>query len=224
MNNMFNMGVARRFQWIVQELNLNSKNFKICVSRFLLFTHFANKWLKCMWHISAHFRDLTSSTTIPMDQFKLSKLPKRQQYLICVHHREKLTLLGVAIIATKWSPLDTVQIKNLDQVNIWRGFWGYTSLTTEICSKTNVNESSHAKNVWDRTWTTSPLRPYYSSSRNVNAHLCSTSHFELSPIEPPKGTHSRETSAAADILVPGLLSEPALYVKTTQASALRVIS
>ena len=51
-----------------------------------------------------------------------------QKQLVFCHHRQKLKLLNAAIIEIKWSPFDTVQIENLDQVNILGRFsWIHNS-------------------------------------------------------------------------------------------------
>jgi hypothetical protein len=92
---------------------------------------------------SGYFRDLTRSTTLPIDQCKLSKKHEKttSNNTVYVHQREKLKLLSAAIIATKRSPFDTIQTENLDQFNIPGLCLGLTILETETCLKTSTNES-----------------------------------------------------------------------------------
>jgi hypothetical protein len=96
---------------------------------------------------SGYFRDLTRSTTLPIDQCKLSKKHEKttSNNTVYVHQREKLKLLSAAIIATKRSPFDTIQTENLDQFNIPGLCLGLTILAPETCLKKSTNESRWQK-------------------------------------------------------------------------------
>ena len=116
----------KTFDWIQNNMKTDCYHKKqhVCSKHgfTLCVTCFPYKW--CVQHqivlgSSSHFRDLTRSKSPPIEQWKLSNNMKHfQKQLVFCHHRQKLKLLNAAIIEIKWSPFDTVQIENLDQVNI----------------------------------------------------------------------------------------------------------